>query len=254
MPKFWQQKPFVFQVGPLQSLAEDLRSEFQNAVPFPHVVVDDFLDTKTANKLLEVFPGPGSPVWFDWRDGDRQHQPKKQGIGHAKRLGGVSPWLQNILGAFNSYPFLHFLEKLTGIEKLLPDPYFHGGGIHQILSGGKLDVHTDFNKLSQLDLFRRVNVFLYLNKNWLPEYGGGLEFWDAEVRECKKRIAPVFNRIVIFNTDKSSFHGHPSPLNTPEHITRKSIALYYYTAKPTPHHRYDQHTNWQDVSGEAAAS
>lgn len=243
----FRDEPFVFQAVPLQCLAAMRRLEYRGAEPFPHVVIDNFLEAKVADKLLKEFPKPDSSVWFDWRDRDRRHQPKKQGIGHAKRLGGASPWLQSTLAAFNSYPFLNFLEKLTGIEKLLPDPYFHGGGIHQILSGGKLDVHTDFNELSQLDLFRRVNVFLYLNKNWLPKYGGDLEFWDADVRECRKRIAPLFNRIVIFNTDKSSFHGHPSPLNTPEHITRKSIAAYYYTAKPNPHHRYDRQTDWQDV-------
>lgn len=247
MLKTRQRKPFVFHIEPLRALAECLRSEYRKARPFPHVVVDNFLDAKTASMLLKVFPHPASSVWFDWRARDRQHQPKKQGIGHAKRLDGASPWLQNVLGAFNSYPFLNFLETLTGIGKLLPDPYFHGGGIHQILSGGKLDVHTDFNELSQLDLFRRVNVFLYLNKDWLPEYGGDLEFWDAEVTECKKRIAPLFNRIVIFSTDKSSFHGHPSPLNTPKNVTRKSIALYYYTAKPIPNHRYDRQTDWREV-------
>ena len=254
MLRFWQRVPFVFRVEPLQSLAEDLRSEYRSAAPFPHVVIDGFLDAKAAETLLQAFPGPDSPVWFDWRDRDRRHQPKKQGVGHAKRLDGVSPWLQNILGAFNSYPFLNFLETLTGIEKLLPDPHFHGGGIHQILSGGRLNVHADFNELSQLDLFRRVNVFLYLNKNWLPEYAGDLEFWDAEVTECKKRIAPLFNRMVIFNTDKHSFHGHPSPLNTPQHITRKSIALYYYTAKASPHHRYDRQTDWRDADGTAPIS
>ena len=250
MIRFWQREPFVFSIGLLQSLAEDLRQEYQNAVPFPHVVIDDFLDAKTADMLARVFPRPDSPIWFDWRQRDKRRQPRKQGIGHAERLSGVSPWLQNVLDSFNSYPFLHFLETLTGIEKLLPDPYFHGGGIHQILSGGKLDVHADFNELLELDLFRRVNIFLYLNKNWLPEYEGNLELWDADVGECKRRIAPLFNRMVVFNTDKSSFHGHPVPLRTPENVTRKSIALYYYTAKPTPDRRYDRKTDWWDAAVE----
>lgn len=253
MLDFWRRAPFAFQIAPLQSLAEGLSSKYRCATPFPHVVIDDFLDAKAAEKLLKVFPAQDSPVWFDWRERDTQHQPKKQGIGHARRLVGVSPWLHNMLAAFNSYPFLQFLEKLSGIEKLLPDPYLHGGGVHQILSGGRLDVHTDFNELSQLDLYRRINVFLYLNKNWLPQYAGDLEFWDADMTECKVRIAPIFNRIVIFNTDKSSFHGHPAPLNTPQHITRKSLALYYYTAKPIPHHRYDRQTDWRDADGRTDA-
>ena len=246
----YKSEPFVFQTATLQSLAKQLIAKYRNADPFPHVVIDDFMDTKAAERLLKVFPEKDSPVWLDWRNRDVVHQPKKLGIGHAKRLTDVSPWLQNMLDAFNSYPFLSFLEQLTGIGKLLPDPYFHGGGIHQILNGGKLDVHADFNDLSDLNLYRRINVLYYLNKNWKPEYQGNLELWDAGMTECRREIAPIFNRMVIFNTDKSSFHGHPAPVNTPEHVTRKSLALYYYTAKPDPDHRYDEITDWQNVDVE----
>lgn len=247
-------EPFAFQTAPLQSLAKKLSDGYRNADPFPHVVIDDFMEIQAAERLLKAFPGRNSPIWLDWRDRDAVHQPKKLGIGHAERLIGVSPWLQNALDAFNSYPFLSFLERLTGIGKLLPDPYFHGGGLHQILSGGKLDVHADFNDLSALDLFRRINVLFYLNKSWKPEYQGNLELWDADMTECRRKVAPIFNRMVIFNTDKSSFHGHPAPLNTPEHVTRKSLALYYYTARPAPGHRYDETTDWQNVDVEIKGS
>ena len=135
----WKSEPFAFQTAPLQRLAKRLKAGYANADPFPHVVIDDFMDAKAAETLLKVFPGRSSPVWLDWRDRDVVHQPKKPGIGHAERLIDVSPWLQNVLNAFNSYPFLSFLERITGIGKLLPDPYFHGG-VHQILSGGRLDV------------------------------------------------------------------------------------------------------------------
>ena len=240
-------EPFTFRIASLEPIAKRLSMEYRNADPFPHVVIDDFLDARVADKVLKVFPEKDSSIWLDWHKRDTIHQPKKLGIGHARRLMDVSPYLQNILDAFNSYPFLSFLENLTGIRKLLPDPYFHGGGIHQILNGGRLDIHTDFNELSELDLFRRINVLFYLNKNWKSEYKGNLELWDTRMAECRKEVQPIFNRLVIFNTDKFSFHGHPKPLNTPEHITRKSLALYYYTAKPVPYHRYDRITDWQDV-------
>lgn len=77
---------------------------------------------------------------------------------------------------------------------------------------------------------RRINVLIYLNKNWKKNYGGYLELWDKKMRKKVLSTQPIFNRCVIFNTDSDAFHGHPDPLNTPENITRKSLALYYYTA------------------------
>ena len=175
------------------------------------------------------------------------HQPKKQGIGHASKLEGAPPYLHNVLFAFNSFAFLDFLEKLTGIQRLLPDPHFHGGGLHQILSGGKLAVHADSTVLTPLHLFRRINALLYLNKNWPAEYGGDLELWNADCSRREKSIAPLFNRLVVFNTTKTSFHGHPKPLNTPDAVTRKSLALYYFTSEPNPGERYDDVIDWRET-------
>ena len=238
--------PYVFQTDPLAARAQDLHDNFVHADPFPSIVIDDFLPEDQADFILSEFPDPDSDAWLDWRKRDLVHQPKKQGIGHARNLEKVSPHVQHMLMAFNSYPFLNFLEVLTGIEKLLPDPHFHGGGLHQILSGGKLMVHADFNKLRELDLYRRLNVLLYLNKDWQDEYGGHLELWDASMSNCVQRIAPIFNRLVVFRTNKTSFHGHPDPLATPEGVTRKSLALYYYTAKPSESDAYDGNTDWQE--------
>lgn len=244
--------PLIFAIDELAELANKHRADYNLADPFPHVAIDDFLSLPHAEKVLSVFPDQHSPIWLDWKLRDTIHQPKKQGIGHASRLVNVSPYLQTILFAFNSYPFLNFLEKLTGIGKLLPDPHFHGGGLHQILSGGKLAVHTDFNELRPLDLYRRINVLFYLNKDWRPEYQGNLELWDENVQNCVRTITPIFNRLVVFNTTKKSFHGHPIPLNTPLGITRKSIALYSYTAKPAPDAKYDEVTDWRDVRSDVA--
>lgn len=240
--------PFVFQIAELEDLAKAHRSEYVMGKPFPHLVLDDFLPLNCANLILDVFPDQHSPIWLDWTKRDIVHQPRKQGIGHASRLIDVSPYLLNMLFAFNSYPFINFLEILTGIDKLLPDAHFYGGGLHQILRGGKLAIHADSNVLGPLDLFRRVNVLFYLNKNWKDDYCGNLEFWDAELQGCVKSIPPIFNRLVVFNTNKKTFHGHPAPLNTPSEMTRKSIAVYYYTAKPAPDEPYDDQIDWQDSS------
>ena len=241
-------KAFAFDIKFLDEMGEENHNLYLSGQPYRHIVLENFLPEKIAEQALDDFPNPSSEIWMDWKTRDTVHQPKKQGIGHASRLTDVSPRLLNLLNSFNSYPFLNFLEKLTGIEKLLPDPYFHGGGLHQILNGGKLFVHTDFNDLKSLNLYRRINVLFYLNKDWKLEYNGELELWDKGCHECIKSISPIFNKLVVFETNKESFHGHPQPLNTPDDITRKSIALYYYTALPAPNCNYDGITDWQDTS------
>ena len=112
-------------------------------------------------------------------------------------------------------PMLEFLEGLTTIQGLIPDPYFIGGGYHETGRGGKLGIHADFRINEQLHLHRRLNVIIYLNERWQPEWGGALELWDREMKEKCREVMPVFNRCVIFNTDANSFHGHPDPLQRP---------------------------------------
>jgi hypothetical protein len=136
--------------------------------------------------------------------------------------------------------FLNFLEGLTGIEGLISDPHIRGGGLHEILREGALGVHADFNLHSRLNLWRRLNLLLYLNENWDPAWGGELELWDRAGKQRVKSIAPIFNRVVIFDTSNFSYHGHPHPLMCPPDRSRKSIALYYYTAQK-PEGEIDPH-------------
>ena len=102
--------------------------------------------------------------------------------------------------------------------------------MHQSQRGGYLNIHADFTVHPHKRQWRRrVNLLIYLNKDWQPEYCGDLELWSRDMKECVQKIRPIFNRCVIFNTDEDSFHGLPDPIQCPEEMTRKSIALYYFT-------------------------
>jgi hypothetical protein len=206
----------------LRDVPPELTKQYQAAQPYPHAVLDDFFPADVLRQVLELFPAPGDLTWQRYKN---EHEVKL-----AFREAEVLPApLREVLYFLNSRPMLLFLEKLTGIPALLPDMSYVGGGLHQIPRGGKLDVHVDFNKLSPWNLDRRLNLILYLNRDWQEEYGGHFELWDAEGRACVKRVLPVFNRCVVFSTSAKSYHGHPHPLTCPEGWTRKSLAIYYYT-------------------------
>jgi hypothetical protein len=206
---------------------DDLQRDYAAAEPFPHIVLDDFVPTATAQRALEEFP----PISADWIHYVHANERK---FGRTERAA-LSPFLGGLIDELNSPAFVDFLMQLTGIDQLIPDPALEGGGLHQSKRGGFLNIHADFTvHPHRRNWRRRVNLLLYLNPAWDDAYGGHLELWDRDMRHCVRKVAPLFNRCVIFNTDADSYHGHPDPLQCPEGVTRKSIALYYFTDEVRP--------------------
>ena len=207
-----------------RSFGEQLSHSYCTAKPFPHIVIDNFLPSPLIEEIYNSFPTReiDTDIWYEeGYSGFHKRQVLPENCDRKMRI---------IFEFFNSAPILQFLEGLTKIDALIGDPYFKGGGFHEILSGGKLGIHADFRINEDLNLNRRINLLIYLNKNWSIDFGGNLEFWDSTMKFRVSEIAPIFNRCIIFNTDENSYHGHPDPLNTPIEKSRKSMALYYYTA------------------------
>eukprot|EP01031_Cornospumella_fuschlensis_P025699 gene25699-31036_t len=125
--------------------------------------------------------------------------------------------------------FIRFLEALTGIPNIIPDPHYRESGIHQTLHGGYVNVHADANQYDKYDMHRRVSVFLYLNPDWQESYGGHLELWSADLNSCNAKILPSFGRLVVLSSSDFSYHGHPAPLTGPPNRSRRSLTMYYYT-------------------------
>jgi hypothetical protein len=205
-----------------QAVTEGARASYLSAKPFPHIVFDDFLDPALLQLVLAEFPNPGQ---IRWQQFDNAREIKLASAAEAT-FGTVTRLL---LYHLNSITFLEFLSEITGIENLIPDPSFEGGGLHQIVRGGKLGIHADFNKHRAFRLDRRLNLLLYLNEGWREEFGGHLELWDRTMSHCQSKVLPLFNRVMIFGTTDFTYHGHPDPLQCPEGMTRKSLALYYFS-------------------------
>ena len=196
---------------------------YQQNQPYPHIVLENFLEEQAAEQALAAFPAVGDAGWIHYVHVNE----KKHGLNKMDLLPSA---IQAVIRDMNSPRFVAYLSELTGIPNLLPDDSLEGGGLHQSKRNGFLNVHADFTvHPHKRNWRRRVNLLIYLNHDWKADYRGDLELWDRQMQGVVQKIAPVFNRCVIFNTDEDSYHGLPDPILCPETMTRKSIALYYFT-------------------------
>ncbi len=207
----------------------ELKDKYQHAHPYPHIVINDFLNPEELRKCVAEFDElNNSDGWINYV----HFNEKKRGLNKAELLPAQ---IKKTIETLNTPAFLAFLSELTGIPNLVRDDMHEGGGIHQSTRGGFLNIHADFTvHPHHRNWQRRINVLVYLNPEWKEEWGGKLELWDKAMKGCEESVLPVFNRCVIFNTDHDSYHGHPDPMTCPEGTFRRSIALYYYTVEENP--------------------
>lgn len=222
-----------------------LAEQFAQARPFSHVVLDDFVRSDILENVYEEFDSENFDTW-DKREHERIQVKWRS---NWQDDTDVPPQTLNLIKYLNSGRFLRWLSQLTGISGLIPDPYLTGGGFNQINPGGTLAVHADGNWHDLMQVHRRLNVIVYMNKDWQDAWGGDFELWSRKKNNlpdrCEKRVRPDWNRCVIFKTDDFSFHGHPTPLACPADRCRRSLILYYYTntrpseelQHPDQHHR-----------------
>jgi Rps23 Pro-64 3,4-dihydroxylase Tpa1-like proline 4-hydroxylase len=232
------------------SIAHALKTGYKTAYPFPHIVIDNFLDEKIANQIAEEVKN--YEMWgYDPSAYSAKHQVNKFFSPwcdeNLNDIATTAPKTWQTLNYLNSPETLKFLEELTGIDSILPDNTFVGGGLHKINTGGRLAVHADYNIHPVNGLHRRINLLLYLNKEWEKDWGGNLELWEKDMSKMTHSIEPIFNRAVIFNITDDAFHGHPHPLTCPENVSRYSLALYYFTETRPEHEISEQHAAlWQE--------
>jgi Rps23 Pro-64 3,4-dihydroxylase Tpa1-like proline 4-hydroxylase len=209
----------------IQALDLDaLRDRFRSAAPFPYVVIENFLDPEAARQVAACYPTFDLALRQGFAFNFVNEQRKVQISDVAKFPDPV----RRLNEAISSPKFLSDLEYVTGVPRLLADDKLAGGGMHLTGSGGRLDVHVDFNRIEEQQLFRRLNILLYLNPEWKEEWGGQIELWDASVKVCHQSSLPVLNRCLIFQTSDISYHG-VRPVTAPPDVVRRSFAAYYYT-------------------------
>jgi Rps23 Pro-64 3,4-dihydroxylase Tpa1-like proline 4-hydroxylase len=203
-----------------QEAITKLKNDFANAFPYKHLVMDNFLVEDFANLLHDNFPSI---------DKLKKHY---NGLNEKKSEGANFSDFHPAFLEFRQFLLCEDLAKWTVEVTQIPEVFVTddklGAGLHQGGNGSFLDVHIDFNIHAEKNVYRRLNMLVYMNKDWQPEYGGDLEMWDAKMTKCEKKVAPIFNRCVIFETNEISYHGY-SKITLPENLTRKSIYTYFYT-------------------------
>ena len=201
--------------------------EFSSNIPFPHFVIENFLNEDSANKVLNNFQ-----ITKEWTNLSLVNNYKKLLLNDREFLD-IS--CNEIIDELGSKEFIEKLSRCTGLKNIFLDKGLVGGGLQQSLNGGSLNIHTDFTSHITKKNWRRVlNLIIYFNKDWNESYNGNLEFWDHKVKNKIKSYSPIFNRCVIFKTDEKSFHGFPDTLNLPAEISRKSFAVYYFIEEDKP--------------------
>ena len=212
-----------------------LRRQFENAEPFHHLVIDQFLDPLLAIQLECELRNLPEKTWVDESSAfhyinnqqDGPTQSKKVALNDRAKIPSIAT---RVIDFFQSPAMLSFLSSVTGIEEpLLADETMLGGGVHRTTAGGKLAIHCDFNLHPTTGKHRRLNALLYLNTGWKPEHQGELELWPSSMEGCLRKIEPLSNRLVIFRIRDDALHGHPEPWRGSKAFPRMSLALYYYT-------------------------
>ncbi|HEY2981393.1 MAG TPA: 2OG-Fe(II) oxygenase [Anaerolineales bacterium] len=199
-----------------------MRAIYLAAKPYPHVVMDGFFDEVTLDRTVADFP---TRKVRDWITYETAHESKQTSRG----INKLSPFTQLFFLQLCSDSFLEHIRYITGFPDLLMDPLFHGGGLHESVRGGWLNIHADWTKHPSLPLTRRLNLIIYLNRDWDPNWGGELELCDSATKTCGAKVLPVFNRAVLFPTTSETLHGFPTPITCPVDRTRKSISVFYWS-------------------------
>lgn len=239
----------------LDRLATDNRQAYREAQPYPHIVIDNFLSPSVLRAIMDEFPtAEAAQEKWSYKEGTKDNygdQVQFNKLATNKEID-MGPVTIKLMHEMNSARFMRFLQRLTGIPTLIPDPSHLGAGLHQTFAEGFLKVHVDFNTHHKTGLDRRCNCLIYLNEDWQEEWGGDLEIWNQDVTELSASVPPIANRCVIFSTVPNSWHGHPSPLKCPENNSRKSLVHFYYS-NGRPEHEIttsDSVTFWHDTPGE----
>lgn len=217
---------------------------FREAVPAPMIVLDDFFPDDIAKNLSKE---------IDSIDKDLYKRFTRNGS-YMEECNNLSlmPYAQDAIGQLHSQTFMNWLNRLTGISHLIPDPYLIGAGYSRSFNGDSLKNHIDFNWNDTIKLYRALTLIIYLSEDWQNEWGGNLAFSRFDDQEKINEIFIKWNRAIIWQHHENCFHGYPKPINCPDGQSRKTLRLFYYVSNQEPLADQPPHRSlyWYDLQNQ----
>lgn len=210
---------------------QSLQEEYSKAQPFEHIIVDDFLDPIYAEKICQQFPDVND-TWHEYKN------PIEVKYTY-DNINELNVEIKNYFYYLSHPEMIQIMQKITNINDLEIDEYLHGAGLHTHPRYGRLNIHLDYEKHPYSCKERRLNIILFISKNWNTEWNGANELWNHDVSRCIKKTHVKFNRAIIFKTNDISWHGVPDKILCPENIFRKSLAYYYVSPLNTQKNEND---------------
>lgn len=204
---------------------ENLKSLFKSAKPFEHIIIPNFLQEDYANLLSDTFPKVNE-TWHTY------YNPFEVKYTY-DNINNLEPHFKNLFYILSTPQIINIFSNISEIENLTYDPYLHGAGLHSYPRNGRLGMHLDYEKHPHLDKERRLNIILYLSKDWKDEWNGDTQLWNKDMTECVKSSPVRFNTAIVFKTNDISWHGVPEKIKCPENLFRNSFAYYYISPLET---------------------
>jgi 2OG-Fe(II) oxygenase superfamily len=217
---FMPDSPIPLELPLLGQSVDRLKSDYQQARPWPHVVLQDAWPADILDAVAAECAAMGDANLVRSDVGQQVKQEAWSGFGPATAA---------FLSHLQSRPVVDLVSGVTGVGGLIPDPTHRFAGVHRTPRGGLTKIHRDFHTHPETGLFHRVNLLVYLNRNWPDEYGGSLELWPSDMSALGRRVFPRFNTTILWETHDATLHGLPDPVNCPPERMRLSVAAYYYT-------------------------
>ena len=219
--------------------AKDYAIDYSHGSPVPWITFDDFLPMEALLKIQDEMDSIPNHMWSVFtRNGSYMRE-----CNNLK----YAPFIRDVVMNFHSGEFLKWLESITGLKKLIPDPHLIGSGLMRCGRGHSLKLHTDFNWNEELHLNRALSLILYTSRKWKDSWNGGLEFWSFDRKTCLHKIEPVPNRLLIWTYDENFVHGHPHPITCPINATRDGLRLFYFTSNAAPATKPHRSLYWFDT-------
>ena len=211
-----------------------LKGLWEASGPVKHVAIDDLLPNEIAQKIAAAFPKHHEMGGYD-------------SLKERKRIGvdmdAYDPILKEITFAFQDARVLKATEAITGITPLNADGNLYSSGLSAMGDGDFLNPHIDNSGNPLLGQYRRINTLYYVSPDWDPAWGGVLELWDGK-RANPVDVIPRFNRLVLMNTNRTSFHS-VRPIHGCGTRTRNCVSNYYFSPQSPEGYEYFHVTSFR---------